>query len=76
MSDDSLCSGSASVHEGTISVLLSVRHLGNGVDHWRRDQLGSPVVATSLGVDAVQVLGDADTSPVQQELRQEVALRG
>lgn len=71
---DSLCSCSASVLKGMISLLLSVGRRGNGVDRWRRDQVGRPVVTISLGVDAVQVLGNADASTIQQELRQEVAL--
>lgn len=74
MSDSSLRSRRASVLAGMISVLLSVGCRGNGVRYWRGDQVGRPVVAISLGVDAVQVLGNADTSTVQQELRQEVAL--
>lgn len=76
MSDSSLCGAGASVLEGTVSVRLSVGWRGHGVDGWRGDQVDRPGVAVGLGVDAVQVLGDADASTVQQELRQEVALRG
>lgn len=74
MSDSSLCSRSASVLKGMFPVLLSVGHRGDGVDHWLRDHVGRPVVAISLGVDAVQVLGNVDASTIQHELRQEVAL--
>lgn len=74
MSDSSLCSHIASVLKGTISLQLSVGHLGNGVNRLRGDQADHPAVAVRLGVDAVQVLGNSDASTVQQELRQEVAL--
>lgn len=74
MPDSSLCSCSAPVLEGMISLLLSVGRRGNGVNHWWREQVGHPVVAISLGMDAVQVLGNTDASTVQQKLRQEVTL--
>lgn len=72
MSDRSL--RGVSVLQGAISVLLGVGCLGIGVDHLRREQVGCPAVAVRLGVDAVQVLGDAEASTVQQELGQEVTL--
>ena len=72
MSDRSLCS--VSVLQGALSVLLGVGCQGIGANHLRLEQVGCPAVAVYLGVDAVQVLGNADASTVQQELGQEVAL--
>lgn len=73
MTDSRLCSRSASIRKVMTSVLLSVGRRGNGVQHRLRDQ-GHPVDAISLGVDVVQMLGHADTSTIQQELGQELAL--
>lgn len=74
MSYDGLCSHSASALKRTVSLQMSAGHLGNGIHWWWVDQAGHPAVAIRLGMDAVQVLGNSDTSAVQQELRQEVAL--
>jgi len=60
--------------EGTASVLpAAVCRREDGADR-RTGRVGRPAVAVHLGVDAVQVLRNADAPPVQQELGQEVIL--
>lgn len=72
--DGGLSSRGASVLEGSVPVLLAVGHGGNGVDQWLQGRLSRPAAAVGLAVDAVQVLGNVDSSSVQQELGQEVTL--
>lgn len=65
----------APVLKGTIGVPLSAESWGKRRvgQRWAK-QAGCIAVAVSLGVNAVQVLGHADASSVQQILAQEVAL--
>lgn len=75
MSDSGFCNHSASVLNMMISV-LGVGHQGSGADWWwwRGDQVDCSVVTICLGVNAVQMLRDANASTIKQELRQVVAL--